>query len=190
MATERIDTLVLEEFRLAAVDTDGAVARIVGATPSGPAPAMPLLTSIDDPHDVATVLASGDGPLARADEARRTALDPFVSSWQTTKLYDPHLVAQSQSPPRYYRLAVTESGINDADTDRPVPHLSGDAQGDAQKGASAPFDLLWIGRPRATHAGLLILLGSAGPDPRTSAPHEWPLPMSRELGVRIYEGRA
>ena len=51
-----------------------------------------------------------------------------------------------------------------------------------------PLGLLWIGSPIGTHAGLLILVGGAD---EASAGHDrdgWPLPLSRYLGVRIYEG--
>src|SRR5438034_1313900 len=52
-----------------------------------------------------------------------------------------------------------------------------------------PLGLLWIGSPIGTHAGLLILVGGA--DDASVAqrdPGQWPLPLSRSLGVRIYEG--
>jgi hypothetical protein len=45
---------------------------------------------------------------------------------------------------------------------------------------------VWIGAPVGTYAGLLILLGNYE-DPAQRHPFGWPLPLSRELGVRIYE---
>jgi hypothetical protein len=47
---------------------------------------------------------------------------------------------------------------------------------------------MWVGAPVGTHAGLLVLLGSYD-DPKTERPdpRQWPLPLGRYLGVRIYE---
>lgn len=186
MAThDRINSLVLQEFRLHAPDIAGDAARIVAAFSGGIEPAVPLLTSIDDRRDVAMVRALHPGESPEADPGQRAALDPLVSSWQPLKQYGPQITEHSDTPPSYYRLAVTESGINKAEADR---------QADTPRGPSAertttPLDLLWIGRPVGTYAGLLALVGSeedgtARPDPRS-----WPLPMSRYLGVRIYESQ-
>jgi hypothetical protein len=47
---------------------------------------------------------------------------------------------------------------------------------------------MWVGAPVGTYGGLMVLLGSYGdqvtgrPEPR-----EWPLPLSRQLHVRIYQ---
>lgn len=187
MTDDRVQTLVLEEFRLSAVDTDGAVARIVDAMPAGSGPTVPLLTSIDDQHDVAMIRALRDGEPDEADVAQRAGLDRFVSSWQPTKHYVSRIAARSQSPPTHYRLAVTESGINDERRDPP----SARAEVRAPNDASAPLDLLWIGRPPTSHAGLLILLGDHDDaETRRSDPQDWPLPMSRRFGVRIYDSAA
>jgi hypothetical protein len=187
MADDRVTTLMLQEFRLSALDTDGAVARIVNAMPADLEPTVPLLTSIDDPHDVAMIRVLGDSESGGLDLAERARLDPFISSWQPTKRYNARIVESSQSPPTHYRLAVTESGIND----EPRAASSARPRGGAPNDASSSVDLLWIGRPHGSHGGLLILLGDHG-DPETprSDPHDWPLPMSRGLGVRIYDSAA
>jgi len=94
------------------------------------------------------------------------------------------MTERSQHPPSSFRLAVTESGINTG-VASPVK-LSRES---ATEGTSnRPVGLVWIGAPVGTHAGLLILLGSYD-DPRAvaHAASEWPLPLSRDLGVRIYE---
>ena len=57
-----------------------------------------------------------------------------------------------------------------------------------EHGSQTP-GLLWIGSPVGTHAGLLVLLGGRDDQPRPDAA-DWPLPMSRALGVRIYDNRA
>jgi hypothetical protein len=181
-----IDVLVLQEFRLRAPDTGGEAARLVAALPGGIEPGVPLLVSIDDERDVATVRAVHAGETTDAAPGLRAALDPLVASWQPPKEYGPRITERSDSPPSYYRLAVTESGINNADSDPPaaIP------EGAPDDGTAAPLGLVWIGAPLGTYAGLMILLGSdddrdaVRPDPR-----EWPLPLSGDLGVRIYESR-
>jgi hypothetical protein len=182
---DRIQLLVLEEFRLRSGDADGAVARIVAGSRPGREPPMPLLTSIDDRRDVATLRAVHTGESAEPDGVQHAALEPFVSSWQTPKHYGPRMTERSESPPTYYRLAVTESGINDTD---PVAE---EPRGLRQDATSTDVGLLWIGQPVGTHAGLLVLLGSRdGPPAARLSAKKWPLALSRYLGVRIYESRA
>ena len=159
MSTEDpIRVLVLEEFRLRDEDIDGAAARIVAETPHGIEPAIPLLTSVEDRRDVATLRALHAGESTESNAAQHAALDGLVSNWAVPKHYGPRITERSQNPPSSFRLAVTESGING-------------------------------GAPVGTNAGLLVLLGSYNDDPRTVAEDSlgWPLPLSSELGVRIYE---
>lgn len=180
-----IQLLVLEEFRLRVEDFDGAVAQMVAASPHGIEPAIPLLTSIEDRRDVAMLRAVHAGEPTEADAAQHAALDPLVSSWGVPKLYGPRITAQSKSPPSSFRLAVTESGINDAGVS-PVTLRDGAA---ADETTSRAVGMVWIGAPVGTHAGLLVLLGSYEEDPpgARDQPSGWPLPLSRDLGVRIYE---
>ena len=183
MSTDNpIRVLVLEEFRLRAADVDGAAARIVAATPHGIEPAIPLLTSIDDRRDVATLRALHAGESTGSDAAQHAALEPLVSSWGVPKHYGPRITEQSQNPPSSFRLAVTESGIN-AGGKPPVSLAS------ARDGATnQAIGLVWIGAPVGTYAGLLVLLGSYNdPGAARHDPSGWPLPLSRDLGVRIYE---
>lgn len=181
--TAASEIFVLDEFRLHAVDTDGAAARIVAAGSSDGRDPVPLLTSIDDPRDVATLrevddgAPSGDGP--RAD----IALRQLVATWQPAKRYRPRLSQRSHDAnTSSFRLAVTESGINDEHVAPPGTWVGETASGE-------PVSRLLIGIPEGTHAGLLVLVGrddigsSAGGRGRAA----WPLPLSRDLGVRIYE---
>jgi len=162
-----------------APDVDGIVARLVaGSSPADAA--VPLLTSIEEGRDVAILRAVGEDGAA---EAARELLAPFVSTWQSPKRYRLRMAARSQSPPTYFRLAVTESGINDTQSDSLAPRLP------VAAGTPLHPDLLWIGSPVGTHAGLLVLLGGRDDQPRPDAA-EWPLPLSRALGVRIYDNRA
>lgn len=187
MATDDpINALTLQEFRLHAADSAGEAARIVAAFSSGIEPAVPLLTSIDDHRDVAIVRGLHAGEEPEADPRQRAALEPFVASWQPVKQYGPRITERSQSPTTHYRLAVTESGINNAEPAPPEPV----PRGTADRTMSKPVGLLWIGRPIGTYAGLLTLLGSDDDqDAQRSEPREWPLPLSRPLGVRIYESQ-
>jgi len=184
MATaDRAEVLLLDEFRLRAADTDGAAARIVSAASKDIRDPVPLLTSIDDPRDVATLRAviagapDSDGP--RGD----TALGQLVATWQPVKRYRPRIAARSQrAPSSSFRLAVTESGINDEQVAPPGTWVG-------EPTAGEPIALLLIGVPEGTHAGLLVLVGRDDAEPVTGGRDRtsWPLPLSRDLGVRIYE---
>jgi hypothetical protein len=186
MATDApITMLVLQEFRLRAADDAVAAARIVAASPTGSEPAIPLLTSIEDRRDVATLRALHAGEVTETDAVERAGLEQLVSHWAAPKQYEPRMTERSQSPPSSFRLAVTESGIN-AGGDPVVP-VGDSAEGDTTNRA---IGLLWIGAPLGTDAGLLVLLGGYD-EPRAAGddPPGWPLPLSRDLGVRIYENR-
>lgn len=187
MSTDNpIHLLVLEEFRLRTEDLDGLVARIVAASPHGIERAIPLLTSIDDRRDVAMLRAVHAGEPTEADATQHAALDPLVSSWSEPRHYGPRITAQSQSPPSSFRLAVTESGINNGGVS-PVTTLGDGSVSDET--TSRAVGMVWVGAPIGTHAGLLVLLGSYDDDRRGvgEEPSGWPLPLSRDLGVRIYE---
>jgi len=180
-----ITVLVLQEFRLRAADDAAAAARIVAASPPGIEPAIPLLTSIEDRRDVATLRALHAGEMSETDTVERADLDHLVSSWAAPKHYGPRVTERSQSPPSSFRLAVTESGINAGSAAAAPSDGSG-----GNNGSSRPIGLVWIGAPVGTHAGLLVLLGGYdGPHEGGSDSSGWPLPLSRELGVRIYENR-
>jgi hypothetical protein len=180
-----ITVLVLQEFRLRAPDDAAAAARIVAASPPRIEPAIPLLTSIEDRRDVATLRALHAGEPTETDAVERAGLDHLVSSWATPKLYGPRVTERSQSPPSSYRLAVTESGINAGGA--PATPRENSGEYDA---TSRPIGLVWIGAPVGTHAGLLVLLGSYDkPHSGGADSYGWPLPLSRDLGVRIYENR-
>src|SRR2546430_14233069 len=80
-ADNPIRVLVLEEFRLRAEDIDGAAARIVAESRRGIEPAIPLLTSIADRRDVATLRALHASESTESDAAQHAALNSLVSSW-------------------------------------------------------------------------------------------------------------
>ena len=182
-SADPIQLFVLQEFRLLAADADGAVSRIVAASPGGVEPHVPLMTSIDDRRDVATLRVLHAGEPAEPDAAQRAALDPLVSSWASPKHYAARISERSQSSPSHFRLAVTESGINVEDEAFAVSGPGPTADGPT----STPVGLVWIGAPVGTYAGLLVLVGSYDDPDGARQADGWPLPLSRELGVRIYE---
>jgi hypothetical protein len=176
-----ISALVLQEFRLHAADTLDEAARIVATLSGGIEQAVPLLRSIDDERDVAIVRALHAGEI-QDEPGQHAALDRLAASWQPVKRYTPRITESSESPASSYRLAVTESGINNVDSD-PLAAPASTAPG----GAGTRVGLMWVGAPLGTFGGLMVLLGSYGDDMGRTAPREWPLPLSRYLRVRIYE---
>src|SRR5689334_10192490 len=124
LANDRSDTVLLQEFELRSPDTDGSVARIVVTAGEGEDNAIPLLTSIENDRQVAT-LHRLNAPEGTAAVAERAALTPFVASWRAPRHYIPRINERSPSPPSYYRLAVTESGVNNAEpeTQAATPRL-------------------------------------------------------------------
>ncbi|HET8569817.1 MAG TPA: hypothetical protein VFM93_12635 [Candidatus Limnocylindria bacterium] len=173
------EILTLQEFRLHAADTDGTVARLV-ATASAPGDGgVPLLTSVHDPRDVATLRVVPAEATDTGAAGRERTLGGLVSSWQPARRYQARLAERAIEQPSSYRLAVTESGINDEQV-APAGAWVGD-------GAGEPVALLWIGIPETTHAGLMILVGRY--DEASLVQDAEPLPLARALGVRIYESR-
>lgn len=171
------DRFVLQEFRLADGASHDDAARILASTDDA---GVPLLTSIADERDVAFVRCVPSQVPSCDDAIDRTRLRGLVSRWQDHRTYRPSVAESSLRQPNGYSLAVTESGLND---EVRRPNGAG-----AAAGGSADADqiaLLWIGAPVGSHAGLFVLVG------RDDGPAEvqhagWPLPLSEQLGVRIY----
>ena len=177
----RVDVLVLEEFRLHAVDTDGAAAAIVSAASDYMKDPIPLLTSIEDPRDVATLRTVVAGTADDHDPRADGALGTLVESWQPAKRYRSRISARSQAmSPSSFRLAVTESGINDEQVGPAGAWVGGPTTGE-------PIALLLIGMPEGTHAGLIVLVGRDMASTAIRSDGDWPLALTRDLGVRIYE---
>jgi hypothetical protein len=178
------DTFVLQQFRLRAPDRNGEAASIVASFATGEA-SVPLLTSIDDQRDVATVRAVRPGESPDLTAGQHAALDPLVESWAQQVEYGPRIMARTVGVPSYFRLAVTGSGINDGQ-ERPSPAPAVRPTG----AVPARLGMLWIGVPLETHAGLLVLVGDETHDHAAAQPGDWPLPFSDPLGVRIYDSRS
>jgi hypothetical protein len=170
-----ITEFVLQEFRLHAADTADEAARIVAKLPDGIEPGVPLLRNIDDQRDVGELFD---------EREQRAALGPLVASWRPVKRYGPRITESASSPPSSYRLAVTESGINDREDQHTVAAPETAAADDAPR---THVGLMWVGTPIGTHAGLMVLLGSYDDATDRPDPRDWPLTLSRQLQVRIYE---
>lgn len=183
MTSPGADHLVLQEFRLRAgasrAEADGILA---AAYPDG----VPLLTSIADDRDVASVRSIPSSESAASDPIDRASLGDLVARWQSPRSYRTRIAESSLVPPAEYHLAVTESGLND--NHRSLPGAP-QRPAVAEPAAPTPMALLWIGAPVGTHAGLLVLVGEDG---RSGIEQDagWPLPLCEQLGVRIYRGRA
>lgn len=175
------DRLVLEEFRLS---DDAAYADADRALAAGDPAGVPLLTSIADDRDVASVRCVPGGAGA-ADEIDHAAFGTLVARWGALHAYWPRIAESSLTRPASYRLAVTESGINDRDQGRGRTAGRPVAEPGAQ---TAPLELLWIGAPRSSHAGLLVLIGDGQGASRADT--TWPLALGAALGVRIYRAPA
>lgn len=188
---------VLHEVRLSAGDPATrlrAAARLADMPHADDERVLPMLVSIDDHRDVACVRRVGALP-GSGDEAGarvRRALTPGAEGGAPPRYYDERAAVAGEGGARsYYRMAVTESGINEeaaastlADAPAPAGAPAPPRQDDATGAA-----LLWIGTPVASAPGLLVITGhhdATGYE--DSEPGVWPLPTSRRLGVRIYEG--
>ena len=82
----RINALVVQEFRLHSADTAGDAAGIVAAFSHGIGPAVPLLTSIDDNRDVATVRALHPGEGTEDDPAQWFWFEGNFADYETNKV--------------------------------------------------------------------------------------------------------
>ena len=174
------DRLVLEEFRL----SDGAAYADADRTlAAGDPTGVPLLTSIADDRDVASVRCVPARSAPEDDTIDHAAFGALVSHWGVLRTYRPRIAENSLVRPVSYSLAVTESGINGDATEAPPTR---DEEGVAEPMAS--LELLWIGAPRSSHAGLLVVIGEGVRLPGEDA--SWPFVLSQSLGVRIYRASA
>jgi len=184
-APDGIDRLILQEFRL----TDGAShAEADGILASAYPDGVPLLMSISDDRDVASVRSIPYGTSTKDDPVDRASFGALVSSWQSQQTYRSHIVESSLELPTRYRMAVTESGLNDSDRALPGALRPADVS-ESEADMPTSVALLWIGAPVGTHAGLLVLVGNDD-EAGIEQDAEWPLPLSQQLGVRIYDSCA
>ncbi len=159
---------------------------------------LPLFVSIDDRRDVACLRHVGRLPSDDGDEAGRRlheALTPEAEVFGLPRYYTERAaMVGERAVQSYYRMAVTESGINEEAAARTLadgPARAREGQAPPGPGAATAAGLLWIGTPMESAAGLLVVTGHPdATDYSDSDPTVWPLPTSRQLGVRIYEGGA
>lgn len=179
--TSPADRFVLEEFRLVDGASHAAVdLMLAAADPAG----VPLLTSIADDRDVVSVRCVPAHAAPEDDRLDHSTFDALVSGWGPVRTYRRRIAESSLVQPTGYHLAVTESGINDGH--RTLARRAPDPAAPAPDARA--IDLLWIGVPEETRAGLLVLIGDGGPE--GGGDPGWPIPLSDSLGVRIYTGSA
>lgn len=177
-----IAEFVLHEARLSAAAEITVVGRALEQAGAGE---VPLLVSIEDLLDCAVLVP------VRAGETYgglHLSLRRHLRLRRPAQHYRARFVDRmSPRDAAYFRLAVTESGINEAGRS---PGARGTRPGsDPKARGDRPSDeLLWIGAPRDTHAGLLVLVGHTHKAAHDPGAGRWPLPLSADLGVRIYSG--
>jgi hypothetical protein len=152
---------------------------------------LPMLVSIDDRRDVACLRRVHRLPTDSEHSALRIqqALTPDAVSGGPSRCYDERAAVSGSGIHSYYRLAVTESGTNGPQPRSKVTPL-GSPRAFAPSDGGEPSDsgLLWIGTPVTSETGLLVITGHHDRGGFAGAKNgEWSLPLSRELGVRIYE---
>lgn len=185
---------VLHELRL---PTGDDATRLLAATQLAGMPreadeqVLPLLVSIDDHRDVACLSRSPLPPAAGDQAGARilAALAPEAESSGPPRYYRERASSGEREGQGYFRMAVTESGLNDRGGGVSDPAAAApDAHFPPGTHDSSGEGLLWIGTPVASGAGLLILTGHHDASAYAEGdPAVWPLGTSRALGVRIYE---
>ena len=69
-----------------------------------------------------------------------------------------------------------------------APAVSAAVTTSSEDAPATPVGLMWVGTPIGSYAGLMVLLGSYDDEQGDQADQpEWPLALSRQLHVRIYE---
>lgn len=199
---QRLGFFILHELRLSASDvtTRRRAAKCLADLPEArDEQLLPLFVSIDDRRDVACLRRVRTLPRDddRDDAGKRLheALTPEAEVFGPPRYYKERTaMVGERAVQSYYRMAVTESGINEqaaAGMLADGPARARDGQAPPGPGAATAAGLLWIGTPVASAAGLLVITGHQdATDYSDSDPTVWPLPTSRQLGVRIYEGGA
>lgn len=184
---------VLHELRLGNPDLATrllAAAQLAGMTPADDEQVLPMLVSLDDRRDVACVRRVRALPGVGDDAGERIqgALHPKPESSGPPRYYSERALAGDRALNSYFRMAVTESGTNDeANTGAELPAPPRSVPLPRPREA-AEAGLLWIGTPVSSEAGLLVVTGHHDASAYGEADRGgWPLPTSRELGVRIYE---
>lgn len=149
---------------------------------------IPLLVAIDDPMRAVLLRTSRGKSRDGVDDALLAALTALGEA-RPPRRFVRRLALGEPADASYFRLAVTAFGRRDRGG------LGGEPSG-APSGQRDPFGggttLLWIGVPPASPSGLMVLVGQARPagSATAGAPTAWPLPLSADLGVRIYASAA
>ena len=184
MTDDPISGFTVHEFRLHD-DVDRVTAQAC-VTHLGPDDvSVPLLARIDDARSLALVSVrhAGDGDGATGEV--RAAIGGIGDGLRSRE-FRARVALAAPDAGFHFRLALTEVGRNDAApsaTDTWVAAADGDRP-------DADSQLLWIGVTADSTQGLFVLVGHDVEEPGRSGVADvgWPLPLSSDLGVRIYTG--
>ncbi len=187
MTDGAISGFTVHEFRLHD-DVDRATAQERLGGVDGADVTVPLMTRIDDVRSFALVRAHHPGGSAaedREDREVRAAIDR-IGDGVRSRDFRARVALATPDAGAHFRLAVTEFGRNDAAPSAPDTWVAADGV----DRPDADSQLLWIGITADSQQGLFVLVGHDVEEPRRSdeANRGWPLPLSSDLGVRIYTG--
>lgn len=184
MTYDMISGFTVYEFRLHdSVDHPTAQRRLAHLD-SGTGP-VPLLRRIDDARALALVQARRTREADGIERETRTAIDR-VGAGLRTQDFRVRVALAAEDPGSHFRLALTDSGRNDRAPSAADPWITADVRDRPE----ADSQLLWIGVTANSAQGLFVLVGHDAEEPgEAGGTHPgWPLPLSSELGVRIYTG--
>jgi len=184
MGQGAITGFALYEFRLRNL-ADRAMAQQMLTDAGLDDRSVPVLTRVDDPDSRAVICAYA-APDRSDSERELLAVIDGISSGARCHYFRSRLAIAAPDAASHFRLAVTESGRNNASASGTEPWVAADHR----DRSDADSRLLWIGMPMDSSRGLLVLVGHELDDAfdagRETA--SWPLPLSADLGVRIYTG--
>ena len=184
MFEDAVAGFALYEFRLRSL-ADRATAQQLLTDAGLDERSVPLLSRVDDPCSLAVIHAY-DAPGRSDTESELLAAIGGISNGLRSHHFRARLAIETPDAASHFRLAVTESGRNDL----PASGTEHWVAAGHRDRSDADSQLLWIGAPMDSSHGLLVLVGheleEAFDAGRESA--SWPLPLSTDLGVRIYTG--
>jgi len=184
MIDDAISGFTVHEFRLHD-DIDRATAQEQLGSLDGADPSVPLLIRIDDVRSLALVRAHHLGDSASEDGEVRAVIDG-IGDGLRSRDFRARVALAAPEAGAHFRLAMTDFGRNDAAPSAADTWVAAD---DDDR-PDADSQLLWIGVTADSTRGLFVLVGHDVEEQGRSdgGASRWPLPLSADLGVRIYTG--
>ncbi|GAC1698538.1 MAG: hypothetical protein NVS9B6_08820 [Candidatus Limnocylindrales bacterium] len=185
MTLDAICSFTVHEFRLPdSADRDTVREQLRNLETDG-GPSIPLMSRIDDDRALALVRAHRSENGATVDQEVREIIDRMGADLRSRE-FSARVALAEPGAGAHFRLAMTEFGRNDATPNATETWVAAD---DADR-PDADSQLLWIGVTTDSTEGLFVLVGHDVEEQGTpaGATPRWPLPLSSEMGVRIYTG--